>query len=211
VRRSLLLCVLALLAAGPVQAGLSGYLGGGLGATLPQGDFNTYTENSFAIMGYGRLDVTGMPFAGLRLGLQGVFFDRETRDLFIAPYPDPLEETYTNDLFKATLGVEFATNRSSLEPYAGAGVGIYHFSSETTLRTEEGAFVSRNEISSETYFGFNLCGGLRLYFSPQVAVDFNLQYDIVKDMEQYAGETIVDFDSEFYSLFAGVTVALGSP
>ncbi len=202
--------LLVLIISSPAYAQISGSVGGGLGATIPQGEFNEYTKTGFTIMGFGTLNLPTMPYLGLRLGVQGVFFEHDNRRVMLEGYPDDLlTETYTNDLLKATLGVEFSRRLASIEPYGGAGIGIYYFESKTELKTDEDDVIASNTLDSKTKFGWNLNGGLKVYFFAKVAIDFNIQYDIVQDLEQYSGEEVVSFNSEFLSLFAGVSIPLG--
>jgi hypothetical protein len=191
-------------------AGLSGSIGGGLGATLPQGEFNEYTKTGFSIMGFGKLNMASLPFVSYRLGVQGVFFERDDRSVSIQGYPDDLfTETYTNDLLKATLGLELSPPIPGFQPYAGAGIGVYYFSSRTSLKDSEGDEIASNTLDSKTKFGWNLQGGLRFSVFPKITLDLNAQYDIVQDLEQYSGDEVVSFNSKFLSLFAGVQVSLG--
>ena len=194
----------------PLAAQLTGSVGGGLGATMPQGEFNNYTKTGFSIMGFGVLKSSNLPLVGVRLGLQGVFFEHDDRDVVFEGYPDDIfNEVYSNDLLKATFGLEFSKRLASLEPYGGAGIGIYYFESKTELKDPDGEVIASNKLSSETKFGWNLNGGIRVFMFPKVAIDFNLQYDIVQDMKQYSGEEIVSFNSKFLSIFAGVSIPLG--
>lgn len=189
---------------------ISGSAGGGLGATIPQGEFNDYSKTGFSIMGFGTLNSGSVPFMGIRFGVQAVIFEHESRDVILSGYPDAdLTETYSNNLYKATLGLEVSTNTGTLEPYGGAGVGIYYFESKTVLKNEVGTEVASNTLDSMTKFGYNLGGGLRLYFTPRVAVDLNVQYDIITDMEQYADDEVISFQSEFLSLMVGVHIPIG--
>jgi opacity protein-like surface antigen len=191
-------------------AGFSAFLGGGLGATMPQGEFNEYTKTGFSMMGYGKLNMSSLPFLSYRLGLQGVFFERDDRMVIIQDYPDAIvTETYTNDLFKATLGLELSPSFLVFKPYVGAGIGIYYFSSKTQLKDEDGDVMDTKTLDTKTKFGWNLQGGLRFAIFPKITLDLNLQYDIVQDLEQYSGDEVVSFNSEFLSLFAGVQVSLG--
>lgn len=207
---TVLLAILAL-SAGTAFA-LSGAAGGGLGATIPQGEFNDYTKTGFSFMGFGMLHPGTVPFMGLRFGFQAVLFEHETSDVMLAGYPDAnLTETYSNNLYKGTLGLEVSTNTGSFEPYGGAGIGLYYFETKTVLKNEEGTEVASNTLDSTTKFGYNLNGGLRLYFTPKVALDLNVQYDIITDMEQYSEEQVVSFQSEFLSLFVGVHIPIGPP
>lgn len=195
----------------PLSAQLTGSVGGGLGATMPQGEFNDYTKTGFSIMGFGVLKAASLPLVGIRLGIQGVFFEHDDRNVVFEGYPgDIFTEVYSNDLLKATIGMEFSKRLSSLEPYAGAGIGIYYFESKTELKDPDGDVIASNKLSSETKFGWNLNGGVKVYMFPKVAIDFNLQYDIVQDMKQYSGEEIVSFNSKFLSIFAGVSIPLGA-
>ena len=52
----------------------------------------------------------------------------------------------------------------AVEPYAGVGFGIYHFFSETTLENEDGVEVASKTLKSDTNFGWNFTGGIKLYF-----------------------------------------------
>jgi opacity protein-like surface antigen len=188
-------------------AGLIGSVGGGLGATMPQGEFNDYTKTGFSIMGYGTINPVSMPYIGLRLGLQGVFFERDDRNVVFEGYPEDIfTETYTNNLLKGTLGLELSKRLASLEPYGGVGIGIYYFESKTELKDPDGDVIASNKLDSKTKFGWNFNGGLRIYMFSKVAFDFNVQYDIVQNLEQYSGEDIVSFNSKFLSLFAGVSI-----
>ena len=81
--------------------------------------------------------------------------------------------------------------------------------SSAVLKNEDGVEVASNTLDSMTKFGYNLNGGFRVYVAPKVAIDLNAQYDIITDMEQYAGDEVVSFQSEFLSLFAGVHIAIG--
>lgn len=191
----------------PAFAQLIGSMGGGLGATMPQGEFNDYTKTGFSIMGYGTVKPAKMPYLGLRLGLQGVFFERDDRNVVLEGYPDDIfTETYSNNLFKGTLGIELSKRLVSIEPYGSVGIGIYYFESKTELKDPDGDVIASNKLDSKTKFGWNFNGGLRVYLFPKVAFDFNVQYDIVQNLEQYSGEEVVSFNSEFLSLFAGVAV-----
>jgi opacity protein-like surface antigen len=185
-------------------AQLSGSIGGGLGATMPQGEFNDYTKTGFSIMGYGTINPAKMPYIGLRLGLQGVLFEHDDREVEIEGYP--FKETYSNNLFKGTLGIELSKRLTSLEPYGSVGIGIYYFESKTELKGDNDEVISSKDLGSKTKFGWNFNGGLRIYLFAKVACDFNIQYDIVQNLEQYSGEEIVSFNSEFLSLFAGVAI-----
>ncbi|HDS00528.1 MAG TPA: hypothetical protein ENO22_12460 [candidate division Zixibacteria bacterium] len=192
------------------SAGIFGSLGGGLGATMPQGEFNEYTKTGFSIMGYGSIGVLKMPYMQLRLGLQGVFFERDNRNVVFEGDPEDIfTETYTNDLLKGTLGLEFSKRLAAIQPYGGGGVGIYYFESKTELKDPAGEVIASNKLDSKTKFGWNLNGGIRIFMFPRVAFDFNIQYDIVQDLEQYSEEEVVSFNSEFLSLFAGVSIPLG--
>jgi len=197
-----------------LSAGLIGSIGGGLGATIPQGEFNDYTKTGFSIMGFGTFDPFNVPFLALRLGVQGVSFENESRTVFFEGYP--FTETYSNSLYKATLGLEVSKGLLTIRPYAGAGIGIYYFESKTELKDDEDEVIASNKLSSKTKFGWNLNGGLKVYVIPRVAIDFNIQYDIVQNMEQYRvidEETQeaerVSFNSKFLSLFVGVSIPLG--
>lgn len=161
-------------------------------------------------MGFGVLKPSSMPMVGLRLGIQGVFFEHDDRNIVFEGYPDDIfTEVYSNDLLKATLGLEFSKRLISIEPYGGAGIGIYYFESKTEIKDPDGDVIASNKLSSETKFGWNLNGGMRIYMFPKVAFDLNLQYDIVQDMRQYSGEEIISFNSKFLSVFAGVSIPLG--
>ncbi len=209
-RRLLIISIFVLFLAGSSSAQISGSLGGGLGATMPQGEFNEYTKTGFSIMGFGKIGSLKLPYLQLRLGLQGVFFERDNRNVVFEGYPDDVfTETYTNDLFKGTLGLEFAKRLAAFEPYGGAGIGIYYFESKTELKDPEDEVIASNKLDSKTKFGWNLNGGIRIFMFPKVAFDFNIQYDIVQNLEQYSGEEVVSFNSEFLSLFAGVAIPLG--
>jgi opacity protein-like surface antigen len=209
-RRLLIISIFVLILTGSASSQISGSLGGGLGATMPQGEFNEYTKTGFSIMGFGKIGSPNLPYLQLRLGLQGVFFERDERNVVFEGYPDDVfTETYTNDLFKGTLGLEFAKRLAAFEPYGGAGIGIYYFESKTELKDSEDEVIASNKLDSKTKFGWNLNGGMRIFMFPKVAFDFNIQYDIVQDLEQYSGEEVVSFNSEFLSLFAGVTIPLG--
>jgi len=189
---------------------ISGSAGGGLGATIPQGEFNNYTKTGFAFMGFGTIYPGTVPFMGIRFGGQVVLFEHDSRDVILGGYPDAdLTETYSNNLLKGTLGLELSTSTGTFEPYGGAGIGVYYFESKTVLKNEIGTEVASNTLDSMTKFGYNLNGGLRLYFTPKVAVDFNVQYDIITDMEQYADDEVISFQSEFLSLFVGVHIPIG--
>jgi opacity protein-like surface antigen len=184
-----------------------GSLGGGLGATMPQGEFNNYTKTGFSIMGYITVNHVGMPYLGYRIGLQGVFFERDDRNVVFEGYPDYIfTETYSNNLIKGSLGLELSKRVTSLEPYGGAGIGIYYFESKTEIKDEDDNVIASNTLDSKTKFGFNFNGGVKVYFFSQVAFDFNIQYDIVQNLEQYSGEEIVSFNSKFLSLFAGIAI-----
>lgn len=189
---------------------ISGAAGGGLGATIPQGDFNDYTKTGFALMGFGVLNSGAVPFMGIRFGFQASLFEHETRDVILSGYPDAdLTETYSNNLIKGTVGLELSAHTGTIEPYGGAGIGVYYFENKTVLKNEVGTEVASNTIDSMTKFGYNLNGGLRLYVTPKVAVDLNVQYDIVTNMEQYSGDEVISFQSEFLSLFVGVHIPIG--
>ena len=184
--------------------------GGGLGITSPRGTFNKYTNPGFTIYGFGRLDLPGMRMGGLRLNVQGVFFDRDETDARWSRYPGwDLTEVYTNEMIKGTLGVEFSRRVISMEPYFGGGIGVYNFSAKTRLENEYGEELYTETLSSETYFGWNISGGVRAYVIRQVAIDINIQYDIVEDLKQYSEERTVAFESEFLSVFLGATVRFG--
>jgi opacity protein-like surface antigen len=191
---------------------ISGSAGGGLGATLPQGEFNDYTKTGFALMGYGTLNSSAVPFMGIRFGFQATLFEHESRDVMLSGYPDAdLTETYSNNLIKGTVGLEFSAHTGTLEPYGGAGIGVYYFETKTVLKNEVGTEVASNTLDSTTKFGYNLNGGLRLYFTPKIAIDLNVQYDIITNMEQYADDEVISFQSEFLSLFVGVHIPIGLP
>jgi opacity protein-like surface antigen len=207
---SALMLILAL-SAGTAFA-ISGSAGGGLGATIPQGEFNDYTKTGFALMGFGILNPGAVPFMGIRFSGQAVLFEHESRDVILSGYPDAdLTETYSNNLLKATLGLEFSANTGTLEPYGGAGIGVYYFESKTVLKNDVGTEVASNTLDSMTKFGYNLMGGLRLYLAPKIAIDFNAQYDIITDMEQYADDKLISFQSEFLSFFVGIHIPIGPP
>ncbi|NIP44701.1 MAG: outer membrane beta-barrel protein [candidate division Zixibacteria bacterium] len=209
-KKLLIIILLLSVLSSSVSAQIFGYLGGGLGATMPQGEFNEYTKTGFSIMGYGTIGMLKMPYVQLRLGLQGVFFEHDDRNVVFEGYPDDVfTETYTNDLLKATLGLELSKRLAAFEPYGGAGIGIYYFESKTELKDPDGEVIASNKLDSKTKFGWNLNGGIKIFMFPKVAFDFNLQYDIVQDLEQYSGEEVVSFNSEFLSLFAGVSIPLG--
>jgi len=209
-RKLVLSIAIILLICSSLSAQIVGSIGGGLGATMPEGEFNNYTKTGFSIMGFGVLKPSSMPMVGLRLGVQGVFFEHDDRNIVFEGYPDDIfTEVYSNDLLKATLGLEISKRLISIEPYGGAGIGIYYFESKTELKNPDGDIIASNKLSSETKFGWNLNGGMRIYMFPKVAFDLNLQYDIVQDMKQYSGEEIISFNSKFLSIFAGVAIPLG--
>jgi len=217
-KKIILALAVLLLISSNLSAGFLGAIGGGLGATIPQGEFNEYTKTGFSIMGFGRLNPFSMPMVGLRLGFQGVFFENDGRTVFFEGYPGvPFEEVYTNSLYKGTLGLEISKRFLTIEPYGGAGIGIYYFEAKTELKDDDGEVIASNKLSSKTKFGWNLNGGLKVYIFPKVAFDFNIQYDIVQDLEQYKNPgvenpedlEIVSFNSKFLSLFAGISIPLG--
>ncbi len=217
-KKIILALAVLLLISSNLSAGFLGSIGGGLGATIPQGEFNEYTKTGFTIMGFGRLNPFGMPMVGLRLGIQGVFFENDGRVVFFEGYPDtPFREIYTNSLYKGTLGLEISKRFLTIEPYAGAGIGIYYFEAKTELKNDDDEVVASNKLDSKTKFGWNLNGGLKVYIFPKVAFDFNIQYDIVQNLEQYKNPgvenpddlEIVSFNSKFLSLFAGISIPLG--
>ncbi len=209
-KRLLLLFMLTASLSSSVFGQFSGTVGGGLGATMPQGEFNEYTKTGFSIMGFGTINPLRLPHLGIRLALQGVFFEGDTRNVMLPGYPDDvLTETYSNDLIKGTIGLELAKRLDALEPYGSAGIGIYYFESKTVLRNEDDVEVASNKLDSKTRFGWNLSGGVRFFLFSKLAVDLNIQYDIVQNLEQYSGEEIVSFNSKFLSLFAGVAIPLG--
>lgn len=188
-------------------AQIGGSIGGGLGATMPQGEFNDYTKTGFSIMGYGTIKPANMPYIGLRLGLQGVFFEHDDRNVVFEGYPDEIfTETYSNNLLKGTFGIELSKRLVSIEPYGSVGIGIYYFESKTELKDHDNNVIASNKLDSKTKFGWNFNGGLRVFLFPKVAFDFNVQYDIVQNLEQYSGEEVVSFNSKFLSLFAGVAI-----
>jgi len=210
VRKLILVIPLLIVLSTPLLGQVNGAIGGGLGATIPQGEFNTYTKTGFSIMGFGTIRALSMPYLGLRLGVQGVFFEHDNRRVVLEGYPDDLlTETYTNDLLKATLGIEFSKRFMSIEPYVGGGIGVYYFETKTELKTDEDEVVASNKLDSKTKFGYNLNGGMKIYFFAKVAIDLNIQFDIVQDLEQYSEEKVVSFNSEFLSLFAGVSIPFG--
>jgi Outer membrane protein beta-barrel domain len=217
VKKTFSIFIVLILCSSNLSAGLIGSIGGGLGATIPQGEFNDYTKTGFSIMGFGTFDPFNVPFLSLRLGLQGVSFENEGRTVFFEGYPGtPFSEIYSNSLYKATLGLEVSKGLLTIKPYAGAGFGIYYFESKTELKDDEDEVIASNKLSSKTKFGWNLNGGLKIYVIPKVAIDFNIQYDIVQDMEQYRvidevtqEAERVSFNSKFLSLFVGVSIPLG--
>ncbi|MBD3218293.1 MAG: hypothetical protein GF310_08455, partial [candidate division Zixibacteria bacterium] len=87
-RRLITISIIIVILTGSVPAQISGSLGGGLGATMPQGEFNEYTKTGFSIMGFGKIGSPKLPFVQLRLGLQGVFFERDDRNIVFEGYPD---------------------------------------------------------------------------------------------------------------------------
>jgi opacity protein-like surface antigen len=217
-KKIILALAVLLLISSNLSAGFLGAIGGGLGATMPQGEFNEYTKTGFSIMGFGRLNPFSMPLVGLRLGFQGVFFENDSRIVFIEGYPDdPFDEVYSNNLYKGTLGLEISKRLFTFEPYAGAGIGLYYFEAKTEVKNSEGEVQASRTLDSKTKFGWNLNGGLKVYIFPKVAFDFNIQYDIVQDLEQYKNPgvenpkdlEIVSFNSKFLSLFAGISIPLG--
>ena len=208
-KKVILALAILLLISANLSAGFPGSIGGGLGATMPQGEFNEYTKTGFSIMGFGRLNLFGMPM---------VFFENDGRVVFFECYPDtPFREIYTNNLYKGALGLEISKRFMTVEPYAGAGIGIYYFEAKTELKDEDDEVIASNKLSSKTKFGWNLNGGIKVYIFPKVAFDFNIQYDIVQDLEQYKNPgvenpgdlEIVSFNSKFLSLFAGISIPLG--
>ena len=216
-KKPILVLATVLLLGTNLMAGSMGAIGGGLGATMPQGEFNEYTKTGFSIMAFGRFNPFGNPTLGFRLGLNGVFFENEGRVAFIGDEPSvPVDEIYTNTLYKGTFGLEVCRRLNSFEPYAGAGIGLYYFEAKTKLEDSMGEIIAENTADSKTKFGWNLNGGLKIYILYKVALDFNIQYDIVQDLEQYkAAEDdpnnleIVSFNSKFFSVFAGVSIPFG--
>jgi len=196
-----------------LSADSSGTIGGGLGATMPQGEFNEYTKTGFSIMGFGKINPFDIPWAGLRLGLQLVLFENEGRVVFFEGFP--YDEIYTNNLIKGTLGLEVSKRFFAFEPYGGAGIGIYYFRTETEVKNSAGEVLISQVIDSKTKFGWNLNCGIKIALFPKIAFDFNLQYDIVKNLEQYKNPEgdenpdnleRVSFNSGFLSLFAGISI-----
>jgi opacity protein-like surface antigen len=209
VRRIAVAIVISLLCIGRVF-GATGGFGLGLGVAMPRGQFNRYAGDSFTIVGSGKLDIESIPSLGLGVGLQGIFLENEEYDVNLGGWD--FTEEYSTNLFKFTVGAEFTPVRSSLQPYAGAGLALYYFSQDVTLKNWLGEDVDSRELSSELDLGLNLSGGLRFYFTPRVAMDLCLSYDKISGMEslktkgRYEDPSLesVSLDSEFISVVGGV-------
>jgi opacity protein-like surface antigen len=212
--KKLFVLAIVIIMGADAASAMTGGLGGGLGATMPRGQFNKYTDNSFTIMGFGKLGVPSMPYLGVRFGLQGVFLERDEYDTRVGVFE--LTQKHSSDLWKGTMGLELAPRMVSLEPYIGGGVGLYNFRTKATLETEFGEEVDSKTLESETEFGWNLTGGLRLYFTPKIAMDVSLQYDKINNMRHLKAVGAADdpmleaeeLNSEILSIFAGIHVTL---
>jgi opacity protein-like surface antigen len=191
-------------------SGVSGRIGLGLGAAMPRGQANRYTDNSFAILLYGGLPMPGLAHASFRLGFQAIFLESEDHDVNLDGWD--FTESYSTDLMKFTLGSEVAPRLGVLQPFVGGGVGLYHFFSTVTLKDPGGDHIDKKTLSSETDFGWNLNGGLRIYFMPKWSVLLSAEYDKIMNMEHLkaadAGPTAAlgseELDIEYLSLFVGV-------
>jgi opacity protein-like surface antigen len=113
---------------------------------------------------------------------------------------------------KFAIGAEFKPVHGRIEPYGGVGLGVYYFTKDVSLRNWLDEEVDSRKICSETDFGWNLNGGVRLYFGKNIGASIDIEYDNIVGMESLKAEGGRDdaylesssVDSEFISIFVGV-------
>jgi opacity protein-like surface antigen len=195
-------------------AAVTGDIGIGLGAAFPRGQFNRYADNSFTIGGYGGIDMPGIAFLGLRVGVQGFFLENHEHDVNLGGWL--FTEEYSTNLWKFTIGAEIAPEWYPLVPYATGGIGIYYFSKTVNLNDPDGEQIDSKRLSSETDVGWNGRGGIRVYFTPEVALDLSMQYDKITNMKSLKARGAYDdpeigsesVDTELITLLVGVNIRI---
>lgn len=203
--------ILLLMFAGSASA-VPGGFGFGAGAAMPQGQSNRYADDSFSIMAYGLVGIPGASALDLRLGFRNIFLEWKEHEVKLHGWD--LTEEYSTDLLKFTLGAEFAPIHGRFRPYGGIGLGIYHYSKDVTLKNWLDEEVDSRTIRSETDFGWNLSGGITLYFTETIAAVVNVEYDNIIGMESLKAKGLPDdaylgttsLDSEYISFFVGMRI-----
>jgi opacity protein-like surface antigen len=208
--RALPVAIIIVLVCASMATASIGSFGFGMGVATPRGQANRYAESSFGIMIFGKLNMPAAPALGIRLTGAGTFLENNEHDLYVGGW-DLFTEKYSSDLYRLTIGTEFAPTLGLLEPYAGAGVGFHYFSNSVTLVDHNDDEIDSRSLASEWDTGWYFMGGLRLYVTRNASVDIGVHYDKIKNMDHLKAKGIHEavglesesVDTEYISVYVG--------
>lgn len=213
--RGLPIAVVMLLVCASIASASIGSAGFGMGVATPRGQANRYSGSSFSVMLFGKVNMPGSEAFGIRFTGAGTFLENTEHDVNIAGW-DVFTEEYSSDLYRLTIGPEFAPTLGVFEPYAGAGVGLHYFSNSVTLKDHNDDEVDSKNLGSEWDTGWYLMGGLRLNVTPNGSVDIGVHYIKIKNMDHLKAKDLQEavglesesVDTEYISVYLGFQLRL---
>jgi hypothetical protein len=176
------------------RRGFQSGFGAGLGAALPVGTAKEYGDLGVSFSGFGWLGVPQLSFMLFRASVEGLFYTREhggtspcgvtTPD---STFIDLCTMTRQSIILKIVTTAEFFWRFERLEPYAGAGLGIYIYWNIVDFTNETYARESTSSLTSGGKLGLNVLAGLRFYLTSRIALDVSAHYDRIPGLDVISG------------------------
>lgn len=168
-------------------------LGGGLGVSVPQGDFGLFTEEGFGGNLYAAFPVDRSGAVAIRLDGGYVNYGSER---FSVPFFPPtgrvgIDVRTRNNIATFGIGPQIQVPRGRLRPFINGFVGVGYFFTESSLSDGPSSFGSTVNFD-DWALGYGFGGGLGLEVSRSVTLNFEAQYRMHDDVEYLREGGIVD-------------------
>lgn len=176
--------------------------GVGVGIVTPLNEMETYANAGSAVSVFGWHAFTEKPTVLVRGSIGGMFFNGVNTGSIVI---DSLTYAgaYGTSTLRLALTLELSYRLGRVEPYIGAGGGFYRVWVRLRLnRWEDYTQIQKEEYIGRNNLGVTFTGGLKAWLRPNVALDFNVQYDRANDMAAYTSpDERVVFDYESVTVF----------
>jgi hypothetical protein len=176
-------------AVGRILFGPRSGFGFGGGVVIPYRDAARYGNTGGACQGFGTVGIPYVPFAIIRVYVQGLFFGSQGLEGELIEGAE--SKSVRNSIMKLGIGAELFEKATFLEAFVGGGINIQYVWNELkfTYRPGEGPgeFVG-SWVQTSSFFrggvGLNINAGLRTYFANNVSIEAYAQYDYMPNVTQ---------------------------